>query len=129
MGGFSGRFRTGQLQYFRDGLGGQRRLAGFARLVMQEPIDPLLAVSLLPAPYCRTTEPSLACHFKHRQAFSREQNDLRPLDMLHRTVAVADNGEQSLAIFQRDEDTDGLGHATTFACPAKNVNLMKASMH
>ena len=129
MGGLSGRFRTGQLQHFRDGLCGQRRLAGFARLVMQEPINTLLAVSLLPAPYCGTTEASLACHFNHRQAFSREQDDLRPLDMLQWAIAVADNGEQSLAISHRDDDIDSLGHATRFACPAKNVNLMKASIH
>lgn len=69
------------------------------------------------------------CHFNHRQAFSREQDDLRPLDMLQRAIAVADNGEQSLAIFHRDDDIDSLGHATRFACLAKNVNLMKASMH
>jgi hypothetical protein len=49
--------------------------------------------------------------------------------MLQRTVAVADNGEQALAIFGRDEDTDSLGHAARFARPAPNVNLMKASVH
>jgi hypothetical protein len=49
--------------------------------------------------------------------------------MLQRAVAVANNGEQSLAIFGRDDDTDGLGHATRFARPAANVNLMKASVH
>ena len=129
MGGLSRRLRTGQLQNFRDGLGGQRSLARFARLVMQEPIDALLAVSLLPAPYRGTAEASLARHFKHRQAFSREQDDLRPLDMLQRAVAVADNGEQSLAIFGRDDDADGLGHAARLARPAANVNLMKASVH
>jgi hypothetical protein len=29
--------------------------------------------------------------------------------MLQRTVAVANNGEQSLAIFDRDDDIDGCG--------------------
>ena len=65
-----------------------------------------------------------ARHFEDRQAFGGRQDDLRPLDMLQRTVAVADNGEQSLAIFGRDDDIDGLGHAARFAHPAPDVNLM-----
>jgi hypothetical protein len=49
--------------------------------------------------------------------------------MLQRAVAVADNGEQPLAIFGRDDDIDALGHAARFAHPAPNVNLMKVSVH
>jgi hypothetical protein len=96
---------------------------------VQESIDALLAISLLPAPNGRAAEPGLARHFDDRQALGGRQDDLRRLDMLERTVAVANNGGQSLEIFGRDDDIDGLGHAARFAHPRPNVNLVKASVH
>ena len=44
--------------------------------------------------------------------------------MLERAIAIADDGEQTLAIFGRDDDADGLGHAAKLAHPAANVNPM-----
>ena len=47
MRGLARRLGAGQLQNLRDDLGRKRSPAGLARLVAQEAIDALLAVSLL----------------------------------------------------------------------------------
>ena len=52
---------------------------------------PPCAISLLPPPHRGAAEPGLARHFQDRQALGGRQDDLRAL----RTVAVANNGEQS----------------------------------
>ena len=59
----------------------------------------------------------------------RKENDARPLHMFERTITVAGNGEQTLAIFGCDDNIDSLGHAARLAHPANYVNPLSASVH
>ena len=111
VGGFARRFRAGQLQHFRDGPGRKRSAPGFARLVAQKSIDALLAISLLPAPDSWATHVSPPSDFQHGQSLGGKQDDPRPLNVLHGTIAIARDSEQSLAVFGAHDDIDGLGHA------------------
>jgi hypothetical protein len=44
-----------------------------------------------------------------------KQHNLRPLNLLERTISIADDRKQALAIFGADYDVDGLGHAARVA--------------
>ena len=94
MGGFARRFGTGQLQNFGDDFGRERRPAGLARLVAQEAVDALLAVSPLPAPDCGAAYAGAARDFQNRQALGGKQNDLRTLDMLQRAVSITNDASR-----------------------------------
>jgi hypothetical protein len=93
--------RIGQRQHLDTAASGSGGLAGRARLVAQQALHACLAVTPLPAPHRRPAESGALRHLGHRQALSRQQNDPRPLDMLIRTVAVADDRGQSRAILSR----------------------------
>jgi hypothetical protein len=49
--------------------------------------------------------------------------------LLERTISIADDRKQALAIFGADYDVDGLGHAARVAYPAAPVNPTSASVH
>jgi putative transposase len=98
MRGLARRFGAGERQHFGDDAGRKRSPSGLARLVAQETSDPLLAISLLPAPNGRAADADLMGDLQHRQTLGRKENDPRPLHVLERAAAVA--GEQSLAIFR-----------------------------
>ena len=52
-----------------------------------------------------------ASDFGDRQTLRRKENDARPLHMFERTITVAGNGEQALAIFGCETFLDSLSHA------------------
>jgi hypothetical protein len=66
---------------------------------------------------------------QHWQPLGGKENDLRSLDVLERTVSIADDGEQPLTIFGANNDVDGLGHRPRFAHPAEPVNPVSVSVH
>ena len=129
MGRFARRFRAGQFQHFRDSLGRERGPPGFARFVPQETVDALLAISLLPTPDGGATDPGPPRDLQNGQSFGRVQDDLRPLYVLQRAIAIGRDGEQKLAVFRMQKNIDGLGHIAGFAHPPEFVNPMKASVH
>ena len=104
-------------------------LPGLRVLSRSKAVDALLAVAQLPAPDRGAADPGATRDFQNRQALGGQQNDLRPLNMLERAAAVRDDGEQTLAIFGRNNDIDGLGHVARLAYPAAPVNPMSASVH
>jgi hypothetical protein len=129
MGGFARWLGTGQRQHFRHHAGRKRRSAWLACLVAQEAVYPFLAVAPLPAPNGRAADSGSASDFGDRQTLRRKENDARPLHMFERTITVAGNGEQTLAIFGSNDNIDSLGHAARLAHPAKFVNPLSASVY
>jgi hypothetical protein len=57
------------------------------------------------------------------------KNNLRPLNVLQRAIAISHDGKQQLAIFGMGKDIDGLGHDPRFAYLSTIVNPMIASVH
>jgi hypothetical protein len=123
------RFTTGQRQHLGHGRGRQRRPAGWARLVAQQSVDACLAIAPLPAPYRRPADAGALGHLGDRQALGRKKNDPRPLDMLVRAIAIADDCGQSRAIIGRGTHAKGLGHGARFACLGCLVNPVMVSVH
>ena len=61
---------------------------------------------------------------------SAEQRDnARPLHMFEWTIAIRDDGQQTLTILGGRKDTDGLSHAHRLAHPPASVNHPTASVH
>ena len=129
MRGLVRRIRAGEFENPGDDLGRERRAAGLARLVAQQALDPRFGIPRLPPPDGGSADARPSRRLKHRQALGGKKNDLRPLHMFVRTIAIADNGEQTLAIFSRRKDTDGLSHAARLAHPSAHVNHMIVSVH
>ena len=65
-----------------------RRNAGWAGLIPQQSIEALLGVTLLPAPDHRPADADPVGDLQHRQTVSREQDDLRLLDVLHGPATI-----------------------------------------
>jgi hypothetical protein len=129
MRGGAWRLRTGQCQHFGNHLRWQWRPAGFARLVAEQPIDALLGIALLPAPYRRPANAAAPGDIKDWQPVCGMKNDARPLNMLLRAVAIVDDRRQLRSVFSGENETDGVCHATSMDRFAKNVNLLSASVH
>lgn len=72
--------------------------------------------------------PGSARDFRDRQSLGRENDDLRALYMVERTISIADDGEQTLATFGRDNDADCLGQTARFTHLAQRVSPMSASL-
>lgn len=126
--GVARRFRAGQRQHLCHGLGRQRRPAGFACLVTQQPIHALLGIALLPAPHRRPADAAAPGNLKDWQSFGGMKDDPRPLHMLLRTVAIRDQFRKACAIFGGNDDADSLSHPQSIACFVAAVNLMSASV-
>ena len=86
--------------------------------------------SALPAPNGRAADSRRAERLPATgKRAAEKENDARPLHMFERTITVAGNGEQTLAIFGGDDHIDSLGHAARLAHPAKFVNPLSVSVH
>src|SRR5580704_5539678 len=59
---------------------------------------------LLPAPHRWAAHAGAVGHLKHLQALRREQNDLRALDVLQRSVPIVNDRRQPGAILCADDD-------------------------
>ena len=129
MRGVAQRLGAGQVDNLGDDPGRKRSAAGLARLVAQQTIDALLGVSRLPPPDRRSADARAPRHFLHRQAVGRTKEDVRPLHMFERAIAIRRDGQQTLTIFGGRKDTDGLSHAHRLAHPHGFVNHPSASVH
>ena len=104
-----------------------RRLAGRARLVPQEPLDAGVHESLLPAPDAGLRLARRGHDAVRAQAVGGEKHDPRAPDMLLRGVAIGDDGLQTPAIGGRDRDGDPPAHAADFACGEAKGNPSQES--
>jgi hypothetical protein len=64
----------------------------------------LFGVANLPTPDRRTADTGPARHLLHRQPLDREHDDVHPLNMLERAVAVAEDRGQTRAILGSNDD-------------------------
>ena len=110
------------------GLGGRRR-ARRARLVAQQTLKTLLSEPLLPSPNHRAADANPLGDLQDRQMIGREQDDLRPLNVLHGPAPIVDDPPQPGAILSRHKKRDSLSHVDGFAQPNGLVNPPCASVH
>jgi len=96
---------------------------------VQEAVFALLTVSLLPTPDRGATGPGPPSDFQHRQSFGGMQDNLRPLHLLQKAIAIRHDGKQSLAIFGVGKDIDSFGHGSRFADLATIVKPLTVSVH
>jgi hypothetical protein len=82
---------------------------------------------LLPAPHRGPANPDLGGDRQHRQPFRRKKDDPRPLNVLLRTVAIADDSGQSRAVL--GSNNNGPCHARSFAWTARLVDPLITSVH
>jgi hypothetical protein len=68
----------------------------------------LLGISRLPAPDRGSADARTPRHFPHGQAVGRIKDYARPLHVFERTIAIRDDGQQTLKILGARKDTDGL---------------------
>ena len=73
-----------------------------ARLVAQQTIEAFLGEPLLPAPDHGPADADPPGDLQHRETVSREQDDPRPLDMLHGTTSILDDPLQPNAFVSRE---------------------------
>lgn len=99
-----------------------RRLAGRAGLVAQEPVHARLHEPLLPAPDASLRLARRRHDRVRAQAVGGKKHDPRAPDMLLRRVAIGDDGLQTLAIGGRDRDGYPTAHdADSHAPPPKGI--------
>ena len=106
-----------------------RRDAGRTGLVAQQTLEAFFGITLLPAPHHRPAHADPLGDLQHRQTLSRQQDDLRPLDVLHGPASVLHDPMKPGAIFTREEKRDGLSHSDRLAQPKRLVNPPFASVH
>jgi hypothetical protein len=129
VGGVFRRLAARQRQDAGDRRRRQRRAAGLARFVAQQPADALLGEAALPAPHRGPAGAAAPGHLKGGQALRGEQHDARSLHMFLRRVAIVEDGGKSHAIHGADDDADGLGHPRRLAQSQPSVNLLFRSEH
>jgi hypothetical protein len=104
-----------------------RRFAGLAGLVAQQPFNPNLGVALPPAPYRRSADADARRDPLRRFPFGRGENNARPFHLLPRLVAVTDNRLQPFPVGSTDDHKYCLSHRPSIADSNALVNLLNAS--
>jgi len=87
-----------------------RRLAGLARLVVQQAIDPGFHEAALPAPHAGFRDAGPAHDLRRAAAFGGGQDDPRPPRMLLSTVAIGHDCRQLLPIPRSEPDFNIIAH-------------------
>ena len=98
VGGLARRWAECARDQLHDDRFGDRRLAGLARLVVQQPVDAGLHEAALPAPYAGLRDPGSAHDLRRAKAFGGGQDDPRPPHMFLGTFAIGHDRFQPLPI-------------------------------
>jgi hypothetical protein len=130
------RLGAGQRHDLRRGFRRDRRLAGLAGLVAQQSVDPALGKALLPPPHRRTADAYALRHLLRRVPICRGEDNLRPLDVFARPIAIHRNRCQLLALRGTQYHTYLLCHGpcppnatARMAQPDGFMNLLNESEH
>ena len=89
----------------------------------------LLSKPPLPAPYRWTVDTSLSGYLEHRKPVGGEKNDPDPQNVFMWTIAITDDGSQTLAVASGKNNADCLCHALKIAWLNENVNPPFVSLH
>jgi hypothetical protein len=92
-------------------------------------LNAFLGEALLPTPHHRPADADPLGNLQHRQALGGLQDDLRPLNVLHRTPSVLDHPLQIRALLSREEKRDSPSHSSRLARFCASVNPPFASVH
>jgi hypothetical protein len=128
VGRLAQRLGAGQRHHPLHGLIAERRFAGLAGGVAQQPVDPGLGEALLPAPHGRPADPGAFGHRCDVQSIGRAEDDPSPCHMLLGPVAIADDRLETSTILSRDERTHGLSHRGSMPRPCELVNPLNVSV-
>ena len=120
---------AGQRHHAGHGRGRDRRLAGLARLVAQQPGHACFGKALLPAPDHRPADAHLPRDPLNRATADAGQYDPRSLDVLALPVAVRGDRLEPLSVQRAHQHAYCLCHPRRFACPLTRVNRQNASEH
>jgi len=94
-----------------DHTGVQRRSAGLASLVPQQPVHAFLHKALLPAPDAGLRLASSPHDLVGAEPFGRKQNDLRPPHMLLGCIAILQQRRQAAPLRRSNRDGNPFAHA------------------
>jgi hypothetical protein len=128
VGGLTRRRGAGQRDHVVDRGVAERRLAGLARGIAQQPLDASRYEALLPAPYRGPADPGVLGDASDRQPLGRAQDDPRPCHMLLGAVAIGHDRLQTSTVLSRDQRTYYLSHEPSIAHPSAFVNPLFASV-
>ena len=91
--------------------GAKRRLAGLARGIAQQAVDPGLGEALAASATPPAGRPRRAGRLGDRQPLGRAEDDPSPRHVLLGAVAIGDDRLQTSTILSRHQGTDVLSHA------------------
>jgi len=129
VGELAGRLEAGQRHDLGHHGQGRARLAGLAAAFAQQPLDPALAIMVLPASHRRAADAGAARNFRSRRLIRREKDNLGALNVLERPAAVTDDRGQARAVFGGNDHGYGLSHARKIAQMRRSANPMIVSVH
>jgi hypothetical protein len=92
-------------------------------------VHALLSKPPLPAPYRWTADTSWSGHLKHRKPVGGKKNDAGPQNVFLWTIAITNDGSQTLAVASGKDDANGLCHALKIAWLNENMNPAFVSLH
>src|SRR5271170_7132824 len=125
VGGLARRHAEGARDQAGDNRVPHRRFAGFACLVVQQPVDPGLHETALPAPHAGLRYADPTHYFGGAAALGRGQDDLNSPHMLLRAVAIGHDRLQPFAIPRPEPDFDIFSHPRTIT---RNPNPRESSV-
>ena len=97
--------------YLRERLAGCRA-GGSCRATDPQCLPQRSAAASLPAPRHRPADADPLGNLQHRQALGGQQDDLRPLNVLHQAPSVLDDPLQIRVMLSREEKRDSPSHST-----------------
>ena len=127
--GFSRRWPGHEVDDLVNGRSRQRRLARFARLVAQEPIDTLGHEPRLPGPHHRLGLAGSAHDLSGAAPVRGRKDDLGTPNMLLRRAAIQDHRLKSTAIRSGDVDDNSCSHGESLNCFGRFGNRPYESDH
>ena len=127
--GFAGRVGQRQVDHALDGRGGQRRLAGLARLVAQQAIDAFLHEALLPPPDHRLGQPRAAHDLGGPASVGGGDDHPSAGRVLLPGVAIRDDRFEANAILRSDRDDDACSHPSSLNRSTRSGNPLNGAVH
>ena len=129
VGCLPGRRPQCQIDHPLHSLGRQRRLAGLARLVAQQPFGALCHEPRLPSPYHRLGLAGAAHDLGGAAAVCGGEDNLCAPDMLLRRTAIRNDRLKPTAICSRDVDDNSCSHHQSLNCFGRFGNRPNESDH
>jgi hypothetical protein len=118
----AGRISQRQVDHALDHLSGQRRLAGLARLVAQQPVDALLHEAFLPPPDHRLGQARAAHDLGGPASVGRGDDHTGAGRVLLPGAAIRDDRFEANTIVPRDQDDNPCSHPDSFNACARSGN-------